>query len=110
MVKHPFVVGFVAAEFERMEMPMHEGDFIHSTPEEAYSLPLESDVKPWDIHTFKGNARSARISGFTAEQRSNAVNISRSLAMAYVMDQVSQVLFTFIIRKFQTSITLEDHT
>lgn len=93
MVKHPFVVGFLVAEFQRMEMSEHgimygQGrDMIHhSTPEETQALPYESDVKSWDIQTLKDE--SLRMYKFTAEQESNAINISRSLAMAYVMDQV----------------------
>ena len=35
---------------------------------------------------------------FTSEQRSNAVNISQSLAMAYVMDQV-YILHLFPLKK-----------
>lgn len=99
MVKHPFVVGFLVAEFQRMEKPEHgivpsQGrDIIrHSTPEETHSFPSDSDVKTWDIQTL--NEESLRMYKFTAEQESNAINISRSLAMAYIMDQVDSYFAT----------------
>jgi hypothetical protein len=34
-----------------------------------------------------------RMFNFTAEQRLNAINISHTLAMAYVMDQVASIVF-----------------
>lgn len=95
MVKHPFVVGFLVAEFQSMEI-LKEGivhsqgrDMNHhseSVPGEAHAWPLDTNVKSWDIQTLE--EESMRMYNFTAEQKSNAINISRSLAMAYVMDQV----------------------
>lgn len=76
MVKHPFVVGFLVAEFRGMEMHSPMSD----SSEESDALPLTSNDNSWGIQP--------RMSKLTSEQRSNAVNISRSLAMAYVMDQV----------------------
>ncbi|KAF3431186.1 hypothetical protein FNV43_RR25916 [Rhamnella rubrinervis] len=97
MVKHPFVVGFLVAEFQTMGKSEHgivhgQGyDMIHhSTPEETQALPSDCVVKSWDIQTLKDD--SLRMYKFTAEQESNAINISRSLAMAYVMDQKAMLL------------------
>ncbi|KAL6190438.1 hypothetical protein ACLB2K_036835 [Fragaria x ananassa] len=100
MVKHPFVVGFLVAESPRMEMPpagsvRGEGcDLIHCpTPEEAYALPRGSDVKSWDDLSLEDEPeRVATMYKFSADQRSIAINISRSLAMAYVMDQKAMLL------------------
>ncbi|KAF9603262.1 hypothetical protein IFM89_034595 [Coptis chinensis] len=73
MVKHPFLVGFLVAEFPMLE--------------ESFVLPLQSDRPMGDqkdpMHMFPQ---------FTAEQRSSVVNISRSLAMGYVMDQKAMLL------------------
>ncbi|ONI30353.1 hypothetical protein PRUPE_1G246300 [Prunus persica] len=97
MVKHPFVVGFLVAEFPRMEMPPPGGkvqcegcDLIHRlTPEEAYALPPSSNIKSWDTQNLEDQPEPLlTMYKFSAEQRSNAINISRSLAMAYVMDQI----------------------
>ncbi|KAJ0094255.1 hypothetical protein Patl1_16033 [Pistacia atlantica] len=79
MVKQPFVVGFLVAELQMMES--EGGDLIPSlSPEEAYALPPGSNTKSWEIETFD-NERM-RMYKFTAEQKLNAVNICRSLAMA----------------------------
>ncbi|KAF2282251.1 hypothetical protein GH714_043892 [Hevea brasiliensis] len=98
MVKHPFVVGFLVAELPMMEMNKSCGnarteghDLIHlPSPEEAYALPSSSDEKSWGIQTL--DDQPLRVYNFTAEQRLNAINISRSLAMAYVMDQKAMLL------------------
>ncbi|KAK1578754.1 hypothetical protein Q3G72_032912 [Acer saccharum] len=95
MVKHPFVVGFLVAELPRMETDMSgsEGrDLIRrQSPEEAYALPLRSDKNSsLEIESFD-NERM-RMFKLTAEQRSNAINICQSLAMAYVMDQKAMLL------------------
>ncbi|XP_021833580.1 chloroplast sensor kinase, chloroplastic [Prunus avium] len=101
MVKHPFVVGFLVAEFPRMEMPPHGGnvqcegcDLVHRlTPEEAYALPPSSNIKSWDTQNLEDQPEPLlTMYNFSAEQRSNAINISRSLAMAYVMDQKAMLL------------------
>lgn len=86
MVKHPFVVGFLVAE-----LPRKEGrDFLSKpSPKEAYALPTsrrEMKLRRPDIPSFGGE--KMRMFLLTADQTSNAINISRSLAMAYVMDQV----------------------
>lgn len=94
MVKHPFVVGFLVAELPTMEFQTSRGnaetegrDLIHlPSPEEAYAFPSALDKKSWGIQAL--NDEPFRMYNFTAEQRLNAINISHTLAMAYVMDQV----------------------
>lgn len=91
MVKHPFVVGFLVAELpveaeevlEEEDEEEEEGGFKHfPSPEEAYALPgSATNAKPPKV-------KLPSVKVFTAEQRSYAINISRTLAMAYVMDQV----------------------
>ena len=93
MVKHPFVVGFLVAELPLVELETSEkaltdepDDSLHI--EDAYSSPPVLDKKSWEIQTVQVKDEPLRMYNFTSEQISNAVNISRSLAMAYVMDQV----------------------
>ncbi|KAF3517870.1 hypothetical protein DY000_02062981 [Brassica cretica] len=92
MVKHPFVVGFLVAELpveaEEVleEEDEEEGGFKHfPSPEEAYALPGSANAKPPKV-------KLPSVKVFTAEQRSYAINISRTLAMAYVMDQKTMLL------------------
>ncbi|CAF2186765.1 BnaA07g38660D [Brassica napus] len=96
MVKHPFVVGFLVAELpleaeevleEEDEEEEEEGGFKHfPSPEEAYTLPgSATNAKPPKV-------KLPSVKVFTAEQRSYAINISRTLAMAYVMDQKTMLL------------------
>ncbi|KAM1641766.1 hypothetical protein ACFX13_011831 [Malus domestica] len=102
MVKHPFVVGFLVAELPGMEMPPPPGsvqgegrDLVcRPTPEEAYALPPSSNVKSWGTpRSLDDHAEpSLRVYKFSAEQISNAINISRSIALAYVMDQKAMLL------------------
>lgn len=95
MVKPPFVLGFLVAELP-MEMcgngESEERDLINCnpSPEEAYASPLGSGMKSWEIQSVK--EEPMRMYRFTAEQRANAINIARSLAMAYVMDQKAMLL------------------
>ncbi|XVF43895.1 hypothetical protein PTKIN_Ptkin02bG0077700 [Pterospermum kingtungense] len=95
MVKHPFVVGFLVAELPEMEkLPCQseDGDLV---PEEAYSFSSPSPgleaKKSWEIQSLE-NETLREINIFTADQRSNAINISRTIAMAYVMDQKAMLL------------------
>ncbi|KAJ8758926.1 hypothetical protein K2173_002705 [Erythroxylum novogranatense] len=98
MVKHPFVVGFLVAELPEMEVelpsgnaPSEEHDLIHfPSPEEAYGLSPDYDKKFSGIRSV--NDQPLEIVEFTAEQRTNAIHISQSLAMAYVMDQKAMLL------------------
>lgn len=91
MVKHPFIVGFLVAELPRTAFD--KGGFnVKAWPgqEEFYSLPPSMDLKSLNIQTSTDH--SFEMLKFTAEQRLNAINISRSLAMAYVMDQVRTLI------------------
>ncbi|XP_058194497.1 chloroplast sensor kinase, chloroplastic isoform X1 [Rhododendron vialii] len=91
MVKHPFVVGFLVAELPKMELKREEHDIKQCPlPEESYAFPPCIDTKSWEIQALKNS--QLEMSKFTAEQRLNANNISRSLAMAYVMDQKAMLL------------------
>ncbi|KAJ7956773.1 chloroplast sensor kinase, chloroplastic [Quillaja saponaria] len=96
MVKHPFVVGFLVAELPIVELETcdtqsERHDIVHCpSVEEAYASPPVLGNKSLKIQITQ-DVR-ARIYKFTAEQRSNAINISRSLAMAYVMDQKAMLL------------------
>ncbi|XP_013592793.1 PREDICTED: chloroplast sensor kinase, chloroplastic [Brassica oleracea var. oleracea] len=95
MVKHPFVVGFLVAELpveaeevveEEDEEEEKEGGLKYfPSPEEAYALPGSANAKPPKV-------KLPSVKVFTAEQRSYAINISRTLAMAYVMDQKTMLL------------------
>ncbi|KAH0919536.1 hypothetical protein HID58_027196 [Brassica napus] len=95
MVKHPFVVGFLVAELpvdaeevlEEEDEEEEEGGSKHfPSPEEAYALPgSATNAKPPKV-------KLPSVKVFTAEQRSYAINISRTLAMAYVMDQKTMLL------------------
>lgn len=94
MVKHPFVVGFLVAELQMMKSEEH--DFVPGlSSEEARGIPPGSNMKSWEIETF--DDERMRMYKFTSEQKLNAVNICRSLAMAYVMDQVD---YLWLNRKY----------
>lgn len=86
MVKHPFVVGFLVVELPMME---REGHHLPSS-EECSALSARSDSKSWDIQN--GVDDFLKPYKFTNEQRANAINIARSLAMAYIMDQKATLL------------------
>ncbi|XP_021901316.1 chloroplast sensor kinase, chloroplastic isoform X2 [Carica papaya] len=93
MVKHPFVVGFLVAELPVTGQGAdNEGrNFIsYPSPEEAYALPPSSDVLSSAVQSVDIESSGRKL--FTADQRSNAINISRSLAMAYIMDQKAMLL------------------
>ncbi|KAK4786394.1 hypothetical protein SAY86_003083 [Trapa natans] len=88
MVKHPFVVGFLVAELPLKE----EHDLLYPpSREEPYDLSLSGvGVKLRDSPSLRDE--KPRMYILSAEQRSNAVNISHSLAMAHVMDQKALLL------------------
>ncbi|KAG1331397.1 Chloroplast sensor kinase, chloroplastic [Cocos nucifera] len=94
MVKHPFVVGFLVAELPKVDMGMFANTMtdeqqlqFSSSKDGSCGLPLSSDQKTWEIQVFKEDLMKAH-GQFTSEKRSRAIMISRSLAMAYVMDQI----------------------
>ncbi|XXG47407.1 hypothetical protein AAC387_Pa02g2068 [Persea americana] len=98
MVKHPFVVGFLVAEIPTMESEQcintHiDGQSVAVCPSqgESYGLPLSSDGRTWEINPLMEDLMK-KYYQLTVEQRSRAVKISHSLAMAYVMDQKAILL------------------
>ncbi|CAI0390306.1 unnamed protein product [Linum tenue] len=100
MVKHPFVVGFLVAELPKMEMEVtsdvqgERKDLLHlPSLEKAYQASSGLD-EPW-LRSDDDNEDELHSSShkfLPADQRLNAINISRSLAMAYVMDQKAMLL------------------
>ncbi|KAI4302091.1 hypothetical protein MLD38_037878 [Melastoma candidum] len=80
MVKHLFVVRFLAAEFPSTEHNLPQ----HPSPGEAYALShLESNMKSNKIWKFKKWKSASGNHKLSVVQRLNAINIVRSLAMAY---------------------------
>lgn len=95
MVKHPFVVGFLVAELPLMELQMcgtgePDAAIGFQSSEEVYAFPPSFDTESHAIESF--DHERMRVYKFSADQRLNAINICRSLAMAYVMDQKSMLL------------------
>ncbi|CAK9136019.1 unnamed protein product [Ilex paraguariensis] len=88
LVKHPFVVGFLVAELPEMELE-GEGHDVKQCPF-PNAFPPCTNSKSWEIQT--STESPVEMYKFTAEQRLTAINISRSLAMAYVMDQKAMLL------------------
>lgn len=97
MVKHPFVVGFLVAELPNLEMEkcmdMQSADrdsWPYSSLHEAGALVAGSGTSTQGIqNTTNGSLRAYK---FNADRQANAFHISRSLAMAYVMDQKAMLL------------------
>ncbi|XP_024960906.1 chloroplast sensor kinase, chloroplastic [Cynara cardunculus var. scolymus] len=91
MVKHPFVVGFLVAEIPKLEIAKEENDVKQgSSSEESYAVYPYAIPKSWEIQSFVD--KTLEMHNFSAEQRLNAINISRSVAIAYVMDQKAMLL------------------
>ncbi|PWA64602.1 chloroplast sensor kinase [Artemisia annua] len=91
MVKHPFVVGFLVAELPKLEIRKEEDDVRPGSPsEDSYAVYPYSIPKSWEIQSFVD--KTLEMHNFSAEQRLNAINISRSVAIAYVMDQKAMLL------------------
>ncbi|GJV66305.1 hypothetical protein Tco_1477133 [Tanacetum coccineum] len=91
MVKHPFVVGFLVAKLLKLEIRKEEDDVKPgSLSEDSYAVYPYSIPKSWEIQSFVD--KTLKMHSFSAEQRLNAINISRSVAMAYVMDQKAMLL------------------
>lgn len=87
MVKHPFVVGFLVAEIPGLELGRGSHDASQfPSPEECYALPPTFDLKSPEIPLC--SEKPLMYLNLSADQRLNAINISHSIAMAYVMDQV----------------------
>ncbi|CAJ2677132.1 unnamed protein product [Trifolium pratense] len=99
MVKHPFVVGFLVAELPLVELEtcvkaQSDGSNNHVSGEEDYSLPpfLDLNKKSWEIQTLRIKDEPVGMHNFSSDQRSIAIDISQTLAMAYVMDQKAMLL------------------
>ncbi|CAA6659556.1 unnamed protein product [Spirodela intermedia] len=97
MVKHPFVVGFIVAELPFLERKTFQGtedneqhSSFGSSSHDAYEL-RQSDKRIWEIQSVEKNI-AKYYHQFTAEHSARAITISRSLAMAYVMDQKAMLL------------------
>lgn len=89
MVKHPFIVGFLVAELPDMEFK--EGSEVSfPSPAEYYTFPPSLDLSSQNFQTSSDH--NVQHFNFSAEQILNATNISRSLAMAHVMDQKAMLL------------------
>lgn len=103
MVKHPFLVGFLVVELPKLELATNmdalatEEQLLYNPPKNrSYDLPSRSYGKLWEIQPSGEDLQKAYVQ-FTNEQRSRAIMISNSLAMAYVMDQVLQNSLLFIL-------------
>ncbi|XP_074305293.1 chloroplast sensor kinase, chloroplastic-like [Silene latifolia] len=91
MVKHPFVVGFLVAELPDMELGRGSDDSSDArSPQESYALPPSFKLKSPEIPSCSGSP--LKYFNLSSDQRLNAINISCSLAMAYVMDQKAMLL------------------
>lgn len=90
MVKDPFLVGFLVAELPPLDARLYmdeqrsDDPIVHVEPAENEA---DNFLDELEFHPLK-KLRSNYFS-ITSEQKSGAVNISRSLAVAYVMDQVT---------------------
>ncbi|GFZ00046.1 chloroplast sensor kinase [Actinidia rufa] len=83
--------GFLVAELPKRELKREEHDIKDcQLLEKSYAFFPHMATKSWEIQALKDN--ELEMYKFTAEQRLNAVNISCSLAMAYVMDQKAILL------------------
>lgn len=93
MVKHPFVVGFLVAELPELHggraINFHTSDI--QLPSSTF-MDMSSEITPhtkfkaWDDQTSGDQANN--YSQLVNEWKNTALMISRTLAMAYVMDQV----------------------
>ncbi|KAL5994499.1 hypothetical protein ACLOJK_024552 [Asimina triloba] len=92
MLKHPFVVGFLVAELPFLEFETNsqndgQGMPMVPSPNESYGAQSRYSKSSWKIQSFKDDLMKS-YHQFTVEQQLRASKIARSLAMAYVMDQV----------------------
>ena len=96
MVKHPFIVGFIVAELpflERKSFQEHNNNqkysSFSSSSRNTYDLQ-NPDRRIWEIEGFQTKIANY-YHQFMADHSAQAVIISRSLAVAYVMDQVTSL-------------------
>ncbi|CAN6342647.1 unnamed protein product [Urochloa humidicola] len=94
MVKHPFVVGFLVAE-----LPELHGGYSHTTDiqlptstfmDKSSEITPHTKFKAWDVQTLGDQPNN--YSQLVNEWKNAALMISRTLAMAYVMDQKAYLL------------------
>ncbi|CAN6328911.1 unnamed protein product [Urochloa humidicola] len=94
MVKHPFVVGFLVAE-----LPELHGGYSHTTDiqlptgtfmDKSSEITPHTKFKAWDVQTSGDQPNN--YSRLVNEWKNAALMISRTLAMAYVMDQKAYLL------------------
>ncbi|GER25352.1 chloroplast sensor kinase [Striga asiatica] len=90
MVTHPFIVGFLVAEFPKAVDRDWHGMKDSSVSGKSLPLPHSMDPQSLDVQTYKDY--SVNMPKFSAEQKLNAINITHSLALAYVMDQKTMLL------------------
>lgn len=97
MVKHPFVVGFLVAELPELDvgrtMDTHASDIqLPSSPfiDRSSGITPYTKGKAWDFRTFGDKANN--YSQLVTEWKNSALMISRTLAVAYVMDQKAYLL------------------
>lgn len=95
MVKHPFVVGFLVAELPKVETETHGNaqnreQHVPFSPRKG-GLSQYAEKRTLEIQAFKENLDGG-CAQFTSDQRSRAVMICHSLAIAYVMDQKAMLL------------------
>ncbi|PAN20393.1 hypothetical protein PAHAL_3G403300 [Panicum hallii] len=97
MVKHPFVVGFLVAELPELHggraINPHTADI--QLPSSAFmdkssEITAHTKFKAWDVQT--SGDQSNNYSQLVNEWKNTAFMISRTLAMAYVMDQKAYML------------------
>lgn len=98
MVKHPFVVGFLVAELPELhvghDINFHSADIqLRSSKsiDKLFEITPHTKFKAWDVQTSGDQANN--YSQLVNEWKNTALMISRTLAMAYVMDQVN---FSFL--------------
>ncbi|KAL8535257.1 hypothetical protein ACS0TY_011035 [Phlomoides rotata] len=87
MVTHPFLVGFLVAELPKMTLEREwdeKRDCLFSG--KSFPLPHSMDTQPLDVQTLKDHSK------FPTEEKLNSINITRTLATAYVMDQKAMLL------------------
>ncbi|KAJ9563796.1 hypothetical protein OSB04_008956 [Centaurea solstitialis] len=83
--------GVLVAEIPKLEIRKEENDVkTRVVTEDSYAVYPYAIPKSWEIQSFVD--KTLEMHNFSAEQRLNAINISRSVAMAYVMDQKAMLL------------------
>uniref|UniRef100_I1R5Q8 Uncharacterized protein n=1 Tax=Oryza glaberrima TaxID=4538 RepID=I1R5Q8_ORYGL len=103
MVKHPFVVGFLVAELpELVGCTKNSETSDIQIPSHSF-LDKSSDITPytkgeaWDFQTSGDQANS--YAQLVTEWKNSALMISRTLAMAYVMDQVHSSQKAYLLQQ-----------